>query len=135
MKTSDFYAVAPLSPVNSTAGRVTSKGEHWRPRVGRAVIAHAPLPVMPITNQMRMSGDFADLTGRRVGRLTVIGYGGKSGKNAGGARWVCRCDCGTYTYRYKKTIATPSGAFIGCAECERMNRIREDSVSGVRSSA
>ena len=33
-----------------------------------------------------------DLTGRRYGRLTVIGFVG-SDKN-GNARWQCRCDCG-----------------------------------------
>jgi hypothetical protein len=34
----------------------------------------------------------ADLTGRRYGRLTVIGFA-EADKN-GNARWLCRCDCG-----------------------------------------
>lgn len=32
-----------------------------------------------------------DLTGRRFGRLTVLGYAGKRG---GVIVWSCRCDCG-----------------------------------------
>lgn len=34
-------------------------------------------------------GKFIDLTGRRSGRLEVVGY-------AGDKRWTCRCDCGAF---------------------------------------
>lgn len=34
---------------------------------------------------------FQDLTGRRFGRLVVLGWAGYSKQNAA---WVCRCDCG-----------------------------------------
>ncbi len=37
-------------------------------------------------------GKLIDLTGRRFGRLTVVGRGGL--EMNGAIRWVCKCDCG-----------------------------------------
>lgn len=37
-------------------------------------------------------GKFIDLTGRRFGKLTVLGIGGRD-KN-GQIKWLCMCDCG-----------------------------------------
>lgn len=36
-----------------------------------------------------------DLTGQRFGRWLVIERGKKEDKRAGGAYWLCKCDCGT----------------------------------------
>jgi hypothetical protein len=134
MKTSNFYAVAPLSPVNRTAASVTARGEAWSPKIApTSVMSHAPLPVFPITPVMRSSGDFDDLTGRTFGRLTVVGYGGKGKQRDKGARWVCRCVCGTYTYRYKKRLVNPTGSQPPmCAECEKLAYVKSLAVSGNR---
>ncbi|KIF50952.1 MULTISPECIES: hypothetical protein [Vibrio] len=53
----------------------------------------APRPHKPIPDNT----DFIDLTGSKVGRLTVIGFLGKS-------VWQCRCVCGRYCKRTKKFI-------------------------------
>lgn len=39
-------------------------------------------------------GSAMDLTGARVGRLTVISRSPKAATNHGGASWNCQCDCG-----------------------------------------
>ena len=39
-----------------------------------------------------------NLTGKKAGRLTVIGYSEQ------GKRWVCRCSCGNYVHRRMKSI-------------------------------
>lgn len=46
-----------------------------------------PLPTGPLTAGVK------DLTGRAVGRLTVVGL---APSNGSGARWVVQCDCGRY---------------------------------------
>jgi len=45
------------------------------------------------------SPDFIDYTGRKIGYVKVIGYGGRQGKK-GAATWVCQClCCGQYEKR------------------------------------
>ena len=56
-----------------------------------------------------------DETGKVYGKLTVIGYAGKSLKTHGGAYWHCRCECGNevtvvgVTLRSGKTRSCSSG--------------------------
>ena len=45
-------------------------------------------PVLPVPKRAK------DLTGKRFGRLRVIGFGGFRYPPGKGSRWVCRCDCG-----------------------------------------
>lgn len=47
--------------------------------------------VIPITNKGRR---FIDMTGKRIGRLVVLGFAGYRHEQA---TWVCRCDCGQQT--------------------------------------
>ena len=42
---------------------------------------------------MKHAHNFDDITGRRFGRLTVIGFDGTN--DSGNAMWRVRCDCGT----------------------------------------
>jgi hypothetical protein len=49
--------------------------------------------VRPLNTHWR----FQDLTGRRFGRLVVVGYAGRAGNSSRGSMWLCRCDCGNAT--------------------------------------
>ena len=58
-----------------------------------------------------------DLTGRHIGRLTVLGRSDKYATR--GKRrvrlWECRCDCGNITYKATDTLT--AGAENSCASC------------------
>ncbi len=60
--------------------------------------------------------DFLDLTGLKNGNLTVIGLGPKGNKRKG-ARWICQCDCGIYTYRYKDSLLNQDIKNSMCSIC------------------
>ena len=60
-----------------------------------------------------------DLTGKHIGRVTVISRSDKYSTR--GSRlvrlWECRCDCGNITYKATDTLT--SGKQISCAECAK----------------
>jgi hypothetical protein len=120
MKTSDFYAVAPLAPVNSTAGRVASRGEHfvYKPKASTAR-SHAPLPCGPKPD----TPQFVDLTGMKVGRLTVVGYAVQTGENKSGSLWNVRCVCGFYEQRRRKALLKATST--SCSECHLVEQNRK----------
>lgn len=51
-----------------------------------------------------------DLTGRKFGRLTVLGYAGRNKFDH--VMWLCRCDCGNETT--KSTSSLTSGRTVAC---------------------
>ena len=119
MKTSDFYAVAPLTPVNRTAGNVASRGDHFefRDKPTKKVMHAPPLPV-PIPRNPQ----FVDLTGKKVGRLTVVSY---AGEHKGSTRWNVRCVCGLYEQRRRKALNSPEYAkTAACSECDAVAQNR-----------
>lgn len=122
IRTSDLDAVAPLHPVNATAGRVASKGEFYAYQYtdGKAAYeAPPPLGQMPLGKP-----GFVDLTGTKVGRLTVIGYLRKHLKDGEG-RWLVRCVCGRYEERRTKVLKSPYYAKIAsCDPCNHLRRVR-----------
>lgn len=54
-----------------------------------------------------------DLTGKRFGRLTVVGRAPDSPGRPGEARWFCRCDCGSPIKSIRGNHLR-SGAIISC---------------------
>lgn len=58
-----------------------------------------------------------DLTGRRIGKLTVLGRSDRYGSR--GKRhprlWECRCDCGAVTYKATDTLMNPDVSM--CQHC------------------
>lgn len=58
-----------------------------------------------------------DLTGHRIGKLTVIGRSDKYGSR--GKRqtklWKCQCDCGAITYKATDTLTNPDISM--CQDC------------------
>lgn len=111
------------SPVDGVAARVLRPGVKYEPRK-RILTADqsAPFTVVAFTRAHRNSPYFMDLTGRRVGRLTVYGL------TQNGGRWACRCDCGAHTLRTAKAIKNPSNAAVDrCEHCRHLAFLqRED---------
>lgn len=92
-------------PVNSTAARVVARGESFAYRqLETEICSSVPLP-------MKDSGEYDDLSGRKLGRLKVLGR-----YDANKNRWVCKCLCGNYCVRSAIAIAkqAPDAA---CAQC------------------
>lgn len=58
-----------------------------------------------------------DLTGRRFGRLTVLGRAEKTSPR-GGALWECRCDCGKTTLVRRYELKSGGTVSCGCASRE-----------------
>lgn len=87
--------------VDRTAARVTSSGEHYEPVVGKGNAHDSDLPIATAP----VPANVKDLTGTKLGRLTVIGYhsvtrynGARKNKHVR-RKWVVRCDCGRYSIR------------------------------------
>lgn len=109
-----FDKILSSTPLNSTAGRVTSKGTHYTPEIEFGTHKHfdAPPPMK------RVPSDAEDLTGRKFGRLTVVGLGDtKRGNGSVGGSWVVRCACGDYEHRRRKAILNPENTGDKCRVC------------------
>lgn len=61
-----------------------------------------------------------DLTGKRFGKLTVIGFGGYSNYRKGETKWVCKCDCGNIVERSRKSLMEFSNS--GCDSCKNIRK-------------
>ena len=57
------------------------------------------------------------LTGRRFGRLTVIGDAGKT-YSGNRKMWLCKCDCGNYTEVPTISLTTGATRSCGCLKSE-----------------
>ena len=70
-----------------------------------------------------------DLTGQRIGKLTVIGrsdqYGSRGKRQT--QLWECRCDCGAYTYKATDTLTNPDVSMCqNCAAQYAITKAREN---------
>lgn len=113
MSKDTFDAVLASVPNGATAGRVTSKGTHYTPEIDFRTLNHwdAPPPTKPLPDVLKDRS----LIGRRVGRLTVVGYLGKFNPKKK-ALWLVRCVCGDYESRHSAAIVHPSGG-ESCRVC------------------
>lgn len=116
-------AILASTPLNRTAGVVTGSS-------ASNFTSEVPLPSnfwpdVPAMRKVPLNG--VDLTGLKVGRLTVVGLLDRSAKG-NGALWVCRCACGAYTGRKAKGLQ--AGAIehhppsYMCEQCFRTHVIR-----------
>lgn len=72
--------------------------------------------------------NLVDLTGTKIGRLTVLGRNLE--KPNGPVMWDCVCDCGTRLVRAAKWIRGPGIASCGCYVREHLlNRIKSHGLS------
>jgi len=121
MKGSDaFDRIMTSTPVNRSAAlAVSGKGEHFEPKVKIACEHHdIPPKTVPVPTNIA-----EDLTGRKWGRMTVVGYLRSSTNNTGGAVWLARCACGAYETRRTKPIKNASPR-DRCTKCNALRSIR-----------
>ena len=62
-------------------------------------------------------GKIIDMTGKRVGRLTIIEYAGKD--KHGYALWRCQCDCGEITIVSGASLRSGNTQSCGCLHLEK----------------
>lgn len=116
-------------PLNQTAAKVTSGGEHYEPVVEFSAHEHfdAPPPIQPMH---KLPGTAQGIVGRKCGRLTVIGLAvsqaaeGKT-RRKHNARWVVRCVCGDYEFRTVKAIRNPRNTSDRCQRCHHIERVKK----------
>jgi len=102
-----------LSPVNKTAARVVSRGEHWTPinkidpRESQNPLAFSPID------------EISDVkAGMKFGFLTVLGRASrKHSSKKKGAAYVCRCLCGMYVIRRARAVLNPANDKDACGRC------------------
>jgi hypothetical protein len=124
MSRDHWDAILASAPLNATAAAVTSRSSGIRPlqALSPEHSWEAPPRLATISAALRADPGFVDLTGRRVGRLLVLGLVDGAGKN--GAMWACRCACGRYVGRKTKNLK--GGTAIGCNECTYTDKLRKD---------
>lgn len=116
----DLFA---MIPINRLAGAVTSESSNRYESCKRvtATESETPMPLRRIDSQTRNSGNFDNLTGIKFGRLTVVGMH----LNLNG-RWVCRCTCGRYVVRRKKSILNPENSGDRCSLCQHLAFLKRE---------
>lgn len=111
--------LAVSRPVNKTAATVA----------GGTSQARAPVAIVPESRQhwqtpprtIQIEPNEADLTGRRFGRMVVVG---KFSRGEGKLKptWLVRCACGDYETRKSRAINNPINTDDKCVQCE-FNRV------------
>ncbi|TCV66298.1 hypothetical protein [Neorhizobium sp. S3-V5DH] len=101
----DFDTVAPLMPFDKTASMVTGKGEHfeWSPSNLQKVHSTDPIRTRAPNRDELQKPSFTDLTGKKIGRFTVLGIAADV-VTTNGQNWVVRCVCGAYETRKSRFI-------------------------------
>lgn len=129
MKGSSWDKVVSSAPINKDAAIARDgSGTSWTPErtlEPTFVRSHAPIPI-----KRRKETWGVDLTGMKVGKLTVLGvadFPGRSQKSL--AAWVVRCVCGYYETRKAKTLRKPGYADkAACSECHYVAELKAGRV-------
>jgi hypothetical protein len=111
-------------PADKTALLVVLKGEHYTPNKRSTQVLFDVRPPM-IELRRRGPQQTEDMTGRKLGRLEVVGYWGSTGVGAAGQKWVCRCRCGMYVIRAAKTIRLARDPDDKCEHCRHLEYIKK----------
>ena len=108
------------TPVNKTAALVMGKGFNYEStKKVQTVESNNPLPTMPLSIQNIKDPNFIDCTGKKTGRLTVVGF------YELGLGWVCRCNCGTYCVRRQRAILNKKNTQERCEECRHLAYLKK----------
>lgn len=114
-----FDRIAASTPLNATAARVTSQnGDHYEPEQKIGTQQHWTAPPRCVKGP-DVPG-FIDLTGKRFGSLTTIGFLGGNNKRG---LWLVRCDCGDYESRRTKTVKNGKPEDC-CQKCQRWRYVQ-----------
>lgn len=131
MSASLFDRLAACAPLNKTSALVTGRGTGWEP--AKRVISDTdawqenPLPLFPLDNP-QAKAIAHDLVGRRLGWLTVVGYGGRrSTSKSAKAVWVVRCDCGMYGHRKYRSLQKETGCDM-CPNCDYLQELKAGKI-------
>jgi hypothetical protein len=108
--------LAALSPINALAARVTKPGIHFKPYSKPSCY-----DVRDVQPQLKTWAEStgSDLTGRKFGRFTVVGY---SAEKSG--RWVVKCQCGNYEFRRSRSVTNPANDLDMCQDCRATHFIK-----------
>lgn len=118
MKTTEWDRVVSSAPQNAQAAVVRDgSGDQWQAD-WRNVFAAPPSMRKPPNDPC-----FTDLTGRRFGRLTVVGLSARKASKDKGSRWVCRCVCANYGIFTIKALKR--GKAFACQACEYWEWLRD----------
>jgi hypothetical protein len=125
--------IDPNLPVNKLAALQICKNSEAKVSVGygHKITSMIPLP----TTQFHGKKEH-DLSGKRVGDFTVIGFALWKPANwrtsTNSARWVAKCKCGRYqqftTKGIKKNINNP---MFACVDCQKTKRLSGKSISSI----
>lgn len=110
-------------PIDRVAARVIGAGVKYEPATkGVPVDSDNPLPVAKsLPAALKDNPSFSDLTGKRRGRLTVVGV-----SESQYSRWVCRCDCGRYTIRSAAAIKNANNEQDRCSHCRHLAFLKRE---------
>lgn len=121
-----FDRILTSQPVNKQAAMVAGgQGTIWQSNFRGNPHARkwdAPPPCVPIPAG-RLTETFEDLTGLKIGRMTIIGYLGKLNPKKK-ALWLARCVCGTYESRGAKAIKNAMPNADLCEDCRYLERVK-----------
>ena len=111
-------------PVNKMAAFALARGTEWAPAFKKIDINESDFPIrtVDIPECTKTNPNFQDLTGRKHGRLIILGLAESNGKRAA---WVCRCGCGRYVVRNEKAILNPENYGDRCRHCKALAYIKK----------
>lgn len=123
---STFERLLTSKPVDRLAARQLSRGIEWRPNFAGNPHARkwSDKPtdwLIPIPKDGHR-GSFEDMTGRTLGRFTVVGWLGKPNRKTKSV-WLVRCTCGNYETRGARAIkgGWPHDA---CEQCKYLEKVK-----------
>ena len=91
-------------------------------RIGSQFISKIPISTIRFKDHAKTG---IDLTNKRIGRFTVIGFLGKKNKKKPG-NWLVKCDCGLYTIKNSKTLRLQKDKESKmCLYCEHLEYLKE----------
>ena len=109
-------------PVNKQTALANSGGYTYKPNMQKGVkTTQTCPPILPLSPKIK-----EDLTGKKCGRITVVGYGGRD-KRQNVAKWVIRCVCGNYEFRRSQKINL-NLSYDRCQECWAIARLRRSDL-------
>lgn len=65
-----------------------------------------------------------NLTGRIIGRMTIVGLSANKSSNSRGACWVARCACGAFEHRRTQTIRKTDPKQMMCSHCNYLEQLK-----------
>jgi hypothetical protein len=124
---STLSRILASSPVNATAARVTSRSnETWepnyRPPATKMHWKEPPATKSP-SRETVAAVTWDNLTGRKFGRFTVVGWLGRLNAKQKGM-WLVRCTCGDYEARTSRAIKQPGNTYDRCHDCVYLERVK-----------